>query len=492
MDKIVRTYNPEPTLNEFHKSNAFYRGIMGPVRSGKSTGMTVEGITRGLEQRPGPDGVRHTRGAIIRNTYRELQDTTLKTWLQWADEEHFGQFNYGTMTHRIQITHKEFGPVDMEILFRALDRPADIKKLLSLELTWAWVNEAREIPEAVIFMLGDRVGQYPPQNEGGCTWRGVFMDTNAMTESHWWYIAKEKKQLDPKIWRFFRQPGGLVERDGAFFNNPRAENLSHIEPGYYQTRMEGKSPDYTRVYYCCEYGFTVDGRPVHPDYVDSVHCPGEDFKPVAGLPIIIGLDFGHTPAAAFLQRQANGSWICFNELISNGMGISTFADQLKPMLQGLYKGWEFEIYGDPAGTELSQTDYKTPFQILNQKGIPAVPAWTNNDPTLRREALAVPLRRLIGGKPGFLISNAPTIRTGLMGGFCYKKINVVAGDGTDRYQEKPDKNMYSHPVEACEYGLLGAGEGKELIASPVNKQIDTSGFRMPRSINTYGKQGWMA
>ena len=487
MDKIVRTYEPEPTLNEFHKSNAFYRGIMGPVRSGKSTGCSVELFTRAQEQKIGPNGKRNSRWAVIRNTYRELEDTTIKTWLQWFDEAHFGPFNYHRMKHEIQVND-----LNVEVLFRALDRPGDIKKLLSLELTGAWVNEAREIPKAVIDMLGDRVGQYPPQNEGGCTWRGVIMDTNAMTESHWWYDLSEKQELDPKAWKFFRQPGGLVERDGVFLNNPRAENLSHIEPGYYMIRQIGKSPEYIRVYYCCEYGFVVEGRPVHPDYVDSVHCPGEDFKPVAGLPIIIGLDFGLTPAAAFLQRQSNGSWICFNELVADRMGISSFADQLKPMLQGLYQGWEFEIYGDPAGTELSQTDEKSPFMILNQKGIPAVPAWSNNDPTLRREALAVPLRRLIDGKPGFLISNAPTIRTGLMGGFCYKKLNVVAGDGTDRYQEKPDKNMYSHPVEACEYGLLGAGEGKELIAPPLSKQIDTSGFRMPRAVNSYGKQGWMA
>ncbi len=60
------------------------------------------------------------------------------------------------MTHHIQVDD-----VDMEVLFRALDRPDDAKKVLSLELTGAWVNEAREVPKGIIDALGDRTGRYP-------------------------------------------------------------------------------------------------------------------------------------------------------------------------------------------------------------------------------------------------------------------------------------------------------------------------------------------
>jgi hypothetical protein len=31
-----------------------------------------------------------------------------------------------------------------------------------------------------------------------------------------------------------------------------------------------------------------------------------------------------------------------------------------------------------------------------------------------------------------------------------------------KYQTKPDKNEWSHPIEALEYGIMGAGEGREM------------------------------
>ena len=35
--------------------------------------------------------------------------------------------------------------------------------------------------------------------------------------------------------------------------------------------------------------------------------------------------------------------------------------------------------------------------------------------------------------------------------------------GAERFKDKPDKNRYSHVVEAGEYALLGAGEGASII-----------------------------
>ena len=38
--------------------------------------------------------------------------------------------------------------------------------------------------------------------------------------------------------------------------------------------------------------------------------------------------------------------------------------------------------------------------------------------------------------------------------------------GAERHHDKPDKNRFSHVVEAGEYAMLGAGEGKALIKRP--------------------------
>jgi hypothetical protein len=481
-----KAYFAHPTLAKFHASKALYRGIMGPRGSGKSTACSMEIMTRGLDQAPAADNIARSRFAVIRNTYRELEDTTVKTWLYWFDEEHFGPLNRRTMTHKIR-----YKGCEIEVIFRALDRPADVKKLLSMELTGAWVNEAREIPFGIIQALGDAVGRFPPPIDGGPTWHGVIMDTNPPDDSHWWFRLSELEPQDPKYWEFFKQPGGLIEREGEFFENPEAENLENlhvIDPHYYLTRSKGKTKDHIRVYYCNQYGFLVEGRPVHEEYVDSTHASHEPLEPIAGIAIIVGIDFGLTPAAAFGQILPDGRWRVIDELVTERMGIINFSKELNRKINRDYRGFEFEFYGDPAGTGESQNDEQSPFDILIANGIPAEPAADNNDPLIRREALYQPLTRLIDGKLGMQISKSCTmIRKALSGGYCYKKMAVV---GEERYHEKPDKNRYSHIGEAIEYMALGGGEGERLVEAKQAPEDDNDTYGTIR--HSEAAQGWMA
>ena len=140
--QIKYSYRDVPTVLKFAESNAFVRGLMGPFGSGKSSGCVVEIINRAHQQTPGPDGIRRTRFAVVRNTYQQLRDTTIKTFFDWLPESLFG--TYKKAEHTYTITG--FEGVHCEVIFRALDRPEQISNLLSLELTAAWVNEAREVP----------------------------------------------------------------------------------------------------------------------------------------------------------------------------------------------------------------------------------------------------------------------------------------------------------------------------------------------------------
>ena len=170
MEPTIR-YEAVPTISKMMQSDALVRAVMGPRGSGKSTGMSMEIMRRGLQQKKW-GGKRKTRFAVIRNTYKELKDTTLKTWLEWFPEDQFGEFNNTEMVHRVYKNDME-----MEVLFRALDKPGDIKKLLSLELTGAWINEAREVPRSLINGLLDTIPRYPSKAHGGVTWYGIIMDT---------------------------------------------------------------------------------------------------------------------------------------------------------------------------------------------------------------------------------------------------------------------------------------------------------------------------
>jgi len=457
-------YVSEPTLTKFHKSDAFYRCVRGPVRSGKSTGMCVEIMKRAMEQKVGPGNVRRSRWVVVRNTYRELEDTTLNTWLMWFPEAVFGSFNRRTMTHVLQ-----FNDIYCEVMFRALDRPDDVKKLLSLEVTGAWINEAREVPKAIVDVLGDRVEQYPPKMDEGVTWGGVFLDTNAPDEDHWWF---EFEANPPRDWKFFVQPGALKEvREGIFKANPKAENIKNLNAGhnYYLKRMGGKKDSYIRVYYCNQFGFVEEGRRVHPEYSDAAHCSPSPLIPNPEHQVVVGLDYGLTPAAAFFSRRPSGQWWLFHEITTEKVGIKNFGQMcLLPYYLSTLKDFDnVSYYGDTWGNTAGQNDKRTPGMILETIGFNIEHPSIEGGTTIRREALAAPLERMIDGEPGLLIDpSCKAIRKGLSSKYVYKRLKV---SGDEKFQEKPDKNWWSHVCEAAEHGMWGAGEGKALIRKPRKK-----------------------
>lgn len=108
-----RAYIPAgPIVKAFHESEAFVRGIRGPVGSSKSTACVVEILRRAQYQRRAPDGIRYSRWAIIRNSYPELKTTTVKTWADWCPT-HYGRFVQDSpITHHVKIPNE----LDMEVL----------------------------------------------------------------------------------------------------------------------------------------------------------------------------------------------------------------------------------------------------------------------------------------------------------------------------------------------------------------------------------------
>ncbi|MBI2798998.1 MAG: TerL [Gammaproteobacteria bacterium] len=403
----------------------------------------------------GTDGRRHARYAVIRNTYPELKTTTIKTWSQWVPQSVGRWRDQGPPSHHILDAG-----LDLEVLFIALDRPDDIAKLLSLELTGAWINEAREVPKAVLDALTGRVGRYPPVRDGGCVEPQIWMDTNSPDSDHWWYRLAEEGT--PEEFAFFTQPGGL---------NPGAENLANLPESYYERACAGKDDDWVAVYVRSEYGYVREGKAVYPEYRDSVHC--REFEISRSLPLWIGLDFGLTPAAVFGQRTAMGAWRWHSELVCEDMGAWRFGELLRGTFAERYPGIVIAgVTGDPAGDsrQPGDTDERTVFQILNTVGIQAIPAHTN-DPVFRREAVAQALNRMVDGTAGLLIHpQCRMLRKAMAGAYAYRRVQI---SGEERYRDKPDKNMYSHVAEAAQYLMLGAGEDRTLVAPPVtSKRLD--------------------
>ena len=180
---------PGVVAKSFMKDGSFVRGIRGPVGSGKSVTCCMEIMRKAIKQKPNDQKVRRSRWAVIRNTNPQLKTTTIKTWRDWFSDD-LGRFVWSPpYTHNVCFALPDETTVELEVIFLALDKSEDVKKLLSLELTGVWINEAREISKSIVDACTMRVGRFPSMRDGGPSWYGVIMDTNSPDESHWWGIV---------------------------------------------------------------------------------------------------------------------------------------------------------------------------------------------------------------------------------------------------------------------------------------------------------------
>ncbi len=457
MADIVYDYKNAPTIKRFSESRKELRGLMGPFGSGKSSGCIIELVKIASRQPIQSDGKRRARFAVIRNTYPQLKDTTIRTVEQWLPWPAFGSFRWQDHTY---VVDKLSPDLHMEIMFRALDRPEQISNLLSLELTAAWVNEAREVPWAIIQALKGRIGRFPAIVDGGCVDPCIIADTNPPDDENWWYELFETKRPDNAA--LFKQPSG---------RSPDAENLPFLRPGYYTALADGADEDFIKVYVDGEYGLVKDGKPVYPEYRDSLHCQDREYIP--GVEIYRGWDFGLTPACTFSQVLPGGGWNTFDELTADSLGIHSFADSVLLHCAQKYDGAAFIDIGDPAGQARSvtakPTEEQTCFDILHGKGIIVEPG--DQTLSLRLESVKYALNKLVSGKPVLTVhSRCKVLRKGYSGRYQYKRIRIAGA--AERYQDVPDKNEWSHPHDANQYVAArlfgGMVKSQEQSAKPFN------------------------
>jgi hypothetical protein len=346
------------------------RVLMGPVGSGKSVTCSFEVVSRASMQKPDATGRRRSRWAIVRETARQLQDTTIKTFLDWFPPGPCGRFMRTTKTYLFSV-----GDVEAEIMFRALDDADDVANLNSLELTGAWFNECRDIDPAIIDAMSKRIGRFPSAKDGGPTWYGMWGDTNPPTMDTWWYYQME--HLDPNDgvslndngWEVFKQPSG---------RGPYAENIENLPEGYYDT--QGRSEEYVRVFIDGEYGLSLAGSPVYKYFRPDYHMAHEHIRPFVNgtRPVVVGMDLGLTPAAVIGQQDPRGRAMMMAECVSYDMGIQRFVrSMLKPMLYERFPGSPVLIVVDPAGTARAQTDERSAVDIVKAEGFKVIPALTN-------------------------------------------------------------------------------------------------------------------
>jgi len=447
-------FDAPPTVAAFMKSASFGRLIAGPVGSGKTTGCIFELFRKALEQDRAPDGYRYTRFAVVRQTLKQLKDTVLKDIMSWLG---------GVARYKVQdnVVIIEFADVVSEWLLLPLEDAEDQRRLLSMQLTGAWMSECIEMDVNLVAGIAGRCGRYPSGARGTPSWFGIIADTNMPSEGSDWHKFMDIEQ--PKDWDIYIQPGGLEEyaENLAWLTQTAATMKLDVDDPvrlaqgrvYYERLARSANPDWIKRYVHAQFGNDPSGTAVFRESFKSSFHVSDGLIPNTFAPLIIGQDFGRDPCSVITQMDARGRLLVLEEVIAEDIGLQGHIEQnLRPVLmKPCYMGIPIIMIGDPSGISKSSIYEESTFDVLKRMGFKALPAPTNDlDPRLR--AVEAWLLKQQGGAGAMLLDRllCPTIIRGLAGGYRYAKTR----NGTRK--PLPDKNQYSHPIDALQYACLVA------------------------------------
>lgn len=514
----------------FRACEAFLTLIMGPVGSGKTTDCIAKGIQIGAKQgkvwdptRLGGKGcwVRKCRGAVVRDTYPNLDRTVIKSWHKWFPKEMGRWSGDAPRTHAFTIDMwdvssgtPEFFQLDMEVIFVAIGDRAVEDVLRGLELTWLWLNEQDLLPRAIIELGIGRVGRYPSGKDGKCLFPQVFGDMNAPEEDNWTVELFIEKKIDEAAKRafekrlasiandndapprplieFHRQPGGL---------EAGAENLQNLEGGrtYYEVQAAIMAPDKARRMIHNRIGPVRKGTLVYPEFVDDALYDNRDgalmgnvrpFDIDPRLPVLIGADQGICPGVVLAQLDPSTDQLrIFDEqarifenedgnIVVSQMGGEAFGRQVATLMLSAYPGLSVGLaVADPAGSQGEQAIEGSSWRRDFQRGLGvnvkrcSVPG---NSIELRTKAVRDRFGSRVPGQPRLLVHPRCTIlRKAFSSRYVFSRVAVGVTADSGRFADKPVKAQgYSDVMNALEY-----------LCFEVNKGLSFSavGSALPRS-----------
>jgi len=424
MPELNLEYQPPPTIERLMYDNEhIFRCVLGPVGSGKSMGMIMELLRRACTQKP-HNGTRYTRFALVRNTLQQLRQTVLTDVQTYLSP--IVHYYVTDSTIQLRSVLPDNTKLHSDWVLIPLDTKEDVRRLLSTQLTGAWINELREVPIEVVSGILGRLGRYPSRLMGGPSWFGLLGDSNPWsTDSP--YHDRFVLNPDPR-WALYHQPSGI---------GPDAENVENLPPGYYENLAGDRDQDWVSVHVESQFGVSNAGMAV---FRKSFHAPTHvrDIKPVINphKPLMVGLDFGRTPCALITQVDTQGRLIIYQEVVTEGMGLLQMVQEhLKPaLLAEPFDVTRVFVVGDPAGAQKSQITEETAFDTLRQEGFLAYPAATNS---IEPRLLAVErlFRTTLMGEPAIQISRAgcPTLIQALGNRYRYRRRR----DG--QFEDLPEK-----------------------------------------------------
>lgn len=453
-------FEPPDSVAGFLYSEAFISLIVGPVGSTKTSAGIMKIAYHAARMAPCRDGIRRSRAVWVRNTRQMLVDTSIPDFLKWFPDGVAGTLAKSDMKFTLR-----FGDVECEVLFRGLDDSNDVRRLLSLQASFAILDEFREIHPDIYETLQGRLGRYPdkmlvpPRPEWGTDEKGIPIGGCVMDDGkpnkHLWGMTNPP-DMDtfwetlltepPKNVEAYFQPSGL---------SPEADWLKHLPNDYYENLAEGKSQEWVDVYIHAQFGKSLSGEPVFRSFSTEAHVAKNALNVLPGT-VIMGVDAGLSPAAVFGQLDYQSRLVVHDALISESMGALRFIrEKIKPLIANKYAGRPVLVVIDPAAFQRVQTDERTVADIFKAEGFKVIAARTN---TIAARIAAVEnyLTRTVDGKPALVVNpeGCGPLVMAMRSKYRYK---------IDTKGKKDDSPEKSHPwsdvADAMQYLCLHADNG---------------------------------
>lgn len=440
---------PGPVGAAFYEAQHPISALMGPIGGGKSTVGLQKGIMESFRwpRDPADRAFVRVKFAIIRRLWKDLEQTTMRSWFQWYPKD-VGKWLGDPPTHTLTFPHPAGGQVELQTEFRAFGDLRIEEALRGYEISYSFVDEVDLAPPNTLTFLYSRAARYP---------RGVLPVAPQMAwgacnapEEDSWVVEDFIDDMKPGH-TLYRQPSGLSHQ---------AENLAVLGADYYR-RLAETMPAFERRRFIENIpGLSRGADAVYAEFNPDLHVAAGPL-PVIDRPVTVGMDAGGTPAAGLWQTAPNGQRRKIGELSTHAKdmgsitGPNRFGEALRELLAERCRGLPVRGLADPSaafGADTAAGEASWIETVARVAQIPVHPAPGNNAPTIRQEALRLPMTRMIDGRvPGLLICPKACPLTGRAYGRDYRWV-VTAGRRTGIL-----KNWASHLVEADQYALLDQG-----------------------------------
>lgn len=443
-DNVNMTFTPVPSVARIFTATPEHKFIfvLGPVGSTKTTSVAFFLMMKAAQQTPSPDGIRRSRFGIIRNTLVALKQTVLKDLMSLFSE--IAEWRPSENVIRVRQAD-----IDAEFILLPLETPNDQRRLLSMQLSAVWVNEAREVDYNLIMAAFSRCGRFPSMKHGkaACSHRFLIADSNMGVEGSELYKFLEE-EYHPEV-MYIHQPSAL---------SPEADWLQYLPANYYDDLMVGAVREWIDTHVHAQWSQDLSGSPIFTSiYNEHFHVATEPLQVLPQFPLLVGTDPGLNPAALIGQYTARGQLRVLRECYAHNMLYGQFIDTIvTPICQMpgfLYKPLFW--YMDPAGINRHATSGLSAKGMLDAKGFDVTLAPTNDiDPRLKAIELFLTETRGVetsiqykslselkrqGPAPAIIIDpSCIVLQAGLGGKYRYKKKKV-----TGELEDKPEKK---HPI----------------------------------------------